>query len=405
MKKECLNTFLTIFLLLSINIKIMVSDPHGGKLVNNVLSKNEIDEIISNLKEYKHLILDRDLIMDAEKIAIGAFSPIDGFLKQEDYLSILDNKRLKNGVVWTLPIILTLNKKDAENFNEKDDIILKDINNNPIALFKLEEKYNRNKDEEAKKIYGTNDKNHPGVLNVYNGGEIILGGQIFLIERPNSDFKEYELTPEQTRIIFKEKNWKTIVGFHTRNVPHRAHEYLQRTALEHVDGLFIHPVIGKKKSGDFTAEAIIKTYKKLINDFYPKEKVLLATLSTYSRYAGPREAVFTALVRKNYGCTHFIVGGDHTGVGNYYGMYDSHKIFDEFSENEIGIKILKFRRPSYCKICQNITTDKTCLHKDENKIEVSGTELRKMISDGILPPEEFIRPEIARLLDKNDFVE
>ena len=383
----------------------MESTPHGGKLVNNVLPKDKVDKIIANLYNYKSLTLNQNEIMDVEKIAIGVFSPLQGFLNQNDYLSVLNNKRLNNGTVWTLPIILALNKKEANKFNELEEIILNDINNKPIALLKLKEKYDRNKDEEVIKIFGTNDKNHPGVLNTYEGGDIIFGGDVFLIQKPNSDFREYELTPEYTRCIFRERNWKTIVGFHTRNIPHKAHEYLQRNALEHVDGLFIHPVIGKKKPGDFKAETILKTYQYLINNFYPKERVLLAALSTYSRYAGPREAVFTALIRKNYGCTHFIVGGDHTGVGNYYGKYDSHKIFDEFSEDEIGINILRFRRPSYCKSCSSISTDKTCSHNEKHKIEISGTELRTMISKGIIPPKEFIRPEIIKLLDKNSFVD
>lgn len=376
------------------------SIPHGGKLIKRLLDKSKSQKILEQSNNIPKIKLNQDLIMDVEKIAIGAFSPLEGFMTRNDYLSVLNNKRLENNNIWTLPITLNISEEEAKKFKEGDEIALTDEKNDIIAILKLEEKFKQNKKEEAKKVFGTIDKNHPGVNHTYNLPSIILGGKIDLIKRPYSKFKEFELTPEETREIFKQKGWKTVVAFHTRNPPHKAHEFIQKAALELVDGLFIHPVIGRKKPGDFEPEIILNCYKLLVDKFYPKNRVLLSALSTYSRYGGPREAIFTGLVRKNYGATHFAVGRDHTGVGDYYGKYDSHKIYKEFKD-ELGITPIFFHGPKYCKICEWITTDKVCPHNDEQKIEISGTEIRNMIKNKIYPPKDFMRKEIAEIAFKS----
>ena len=241
-------------------------------------------------------------------------------------------------------------------------------------------------------------------MHTFSLNSIYLGGKIDLIKRPESKFREYELTPEETRNFFNEKGWKTIVAFHTRNAPHKAHEFLQKAALEMVDGLFIQPVIGRKKPGDYNAETILKCYKVLVDNFYPKNKVLLAALSTYSRYAGPREAIFTGLVRQNYGATHFIVGRDHTGVSNFYEKYAAHKLYKELM-HELDFTPLFFHGPSYCNKCECITTEKTCPHNDEDKLEVSGTKMRAILRNGEKPPKEFMRPEVYEHIDENSFIQ
>jgi len=364
--------------------------PHGGQLVNRVVDKKIDTEGLPKIN------VDDDSVLEIEKIATGVFSPLEGFMCHDDYINVLNNKRLSNNLPWTIPIILPSN----DDVKEGQEYLL--INNNKeLAVLYLEDKYEYDKKELARKVYATEDINHPGVKKVFEMPNYLLGGKIDVLEKPTLRFGSYDLTPKQTREIFRENNWKTIAGFQTRNVPHRAHEYLQKIALEIVDGLLIHPLIGWKKKGDFSPEAILRSYEVLIKNYYPKNRVVLAALTTAMRYAGPREAIFHAIIRKNYGCTHFIVGRDHAGVGNYYGKYDAHKIFDEFED--LDIKPLLLCGPYYCKKCKNIVTEKICPHDD--KIDISGTDIRDCVGNGKKIPKELMRPEVAKILTKDDLID
>ncbi len=363
----------------------MVSTPHGGKLVNREVKKVNLD------KNMLSLDLDMDSAMDLVNIGTGAFSPIEGFMCRDDYEDVLKNMRVNNAV-WTLPITL-----DVDDFNceEGDDILLK-YNKETIGVLHLEEKFSYDKKKSSKLIYNSDSLEHPGVKYNFSLGKTFLGGKIDLIKIPEFRVKQYELIPSETREIFMKRKWKKIVAFHTRNAIHRSHEYLQRMALESVDGLFIQPVVGKKKEGDFSSEMIIKSYEIMMDKFYPKDRVFFSVLPTFSRYAGPREAVFTALVRKNFGATHFIIGRDHTGVGNFYKKYDSHKIFENF--DDLGMEIFFYHGPFYCKKCEGFATEHSCPHDEKEHIDVSGTKIREILNKGELPPKEMMRVEIAKMI-------
>jgi sulfate adenylyltransferase len=337
-----------------------------------------------------------ETVMDAEKIALGAYSPLEGFMVREDYESVLERMRLADGLPWTIPIIFAIAKENVRHLREGDDIIL-EFSGKPIAMMNLEEIFTFDRKELAVGVYGTADKNHPNVRDTYRLGRTALSGKIDLIQRPHSKFAAYELTPSETRGIFRDMGWKTIAGYQCRNPPHGAHEYIQRCALEIVDGLFIHPVIGKLKKGDYTPDVIINAYRMLLGNYYPKERVLLASLSIAMRYAGPRAAVFLAIVRKNYGCTHFIVGRDIAGVGNYYKPYAAHNIFDEL---DVGIEPIKFDEVFYCRRCCSFATKKTCGHGATFHINISQTEIREMLKKGKKPPDEIMRHEVAEVICK-----
>ncbi len=372
--------------------------PHGGMLINRILKKDKRNKAILESKEMCKLTVHRDTILDVSNIASGVFSPLQGFVTRNDFLSIINKNRLEDGTPWTIPVTFPVN--NVKKIKEGDDVALFDDFNKPIAILHLEEIYNYNFSEAAKSIFGTTDINHPGVKKMKSMGNTLLAGEIDMINAPSSIVKEYELTPAQTREIFQKFKWKKIAGFQTRNVPHRAHEYLQKAALELTDGILLHPLIGWKKKGDYKPETIMKSYSVLIENYYPKNKVVLAALTTQMRYAGPKEAVFHAIIRKNFGCTHFIVGRDHAGVGNHYDKYAAHKIFDEIGD--IGIEILKMNGPRYCRHCGHVTTEKTCPHPPKEQIQISGTLIREMLSKGKMPPVELMRPEISKLLSKED---
>ncbi len=377
----------------------MTNNPHGGKLINRIVSNEEFKIFKENKYNLKTINLNRRELSDVEMISIGGFSPLEGFMCQNDYISVIDNMRLSNGLIWTIPITLSTTSEEADKFDLGDKILLLDEKGEEVAILFLEEKFKYDKDLEAEKVYKTKDKEHPGVRTLYSQGEVLLGGKINVVERnSHNSFYKYYLTPEETRKLFKEKGWKTIVGFQTRNPIHRAHEYIQKCALEICDGLFIHPIVGETKSDDVPAEVRMKCYEVLIENYYPKDRVVLAINPAYMRYAGPREAIFHAIVRKNYGCTHFIVGRDHAGVGNYYGPYDAQKIFYEFNPEELGIVPLFFENTFYCKRCGNMASSKTCPHKEEDRIVLSGTKVRQMLQEEEMPPIEFTRPEIAKIL-------
>lgn len=378
----------------------MVSQPYGGILINRVLTGKEMKRRFEDSKEMAQVNLDKSARLDAEKIAIGAFSPLEGFMCRDDYEKVLNEEKLSNGLYWTIPIILAPRVRQDENslktLSEGDDVALF-YSGQPLAILHLEEKFGYDKKEMALRIYGTLDSKHPGVGKLYKMGKTVLGGRINLIRDLNSCLTERELTPLETRQIFQKKTWETIAAYQTRNPPHMAHEYLQRCALEIVDGIFIHPIVGELKKDDFPPEAIVEAYQFLIENYYTEDRVILATLSITMRYAGPKEAIFLAIIRKNYGCTHFIVGRDLAGVGNYYDPYAAHKIFKNL---DLGIEPILFRESFYCKHCSQIATDKTCGHIVEERVNISMTKLRENIVRGIMPPREVMRPEIAKILMK-----
>lgn len=374
-------------------------EPHGGKLINRIVSEKDKKILKEKIFILKSIKLTKRQISDLEMIAFGAFSPLEGFMTKEDYESVIYNMRLANGLVWSIPITLAVNKNVANCLEIREDIALLDEFGTVLAVLHLEEIYSYDKELEAEKVYRTKDSKHPGVNALYSQGDTLLSGKISVIEKPkHTEFIKYYLTPEETRKIFGEKAWKSVVGFQTRNPVHRAHEYIQKCALEIFDGLFLHPIVGETKSDDISADVRMKCYEVLLEKYYPKDRIVLAINPASMRYAGPREAIFHAIVRKNYGCTHFIVGRDHAGVGNYYGTYDAQKIFLEFKPEELGIIPLFFEHTFYCRKCGNMASSKTCPHGAEERIMLSGTRVREMLQGEEIPPLEFTRPEIAKIL-------
>ncbi len=361
---------------------------------------------------------DKNILQDAINITNGAYAPLAGFLREKDFLSVVENMRLADGRVWPIPIVLDIGPDEYKRIKNERRIDLADDAGKIKAVLDNIEIYKYNKEDYARKVFGTTDINHPGVAEVMAKGDYLVGGDISFChsrESGNPEFMQQlcphlsgnnipndafalNYTPEETRKIFKDKGWKTVVAFQTRNVPHRSHEHLQKRALAEVDGLFIQPVIGKKKAGDFKDEVIIEGYKILLEKYYPEGKYFLGILPIKMNYAGPREAVMHALIRKNYGCTHMIIGRDHAGVGNYYERYAAHKIFNEFDEKELGVKILKYEDVSHCKACEKLTASDECEHGENNRVFLSGTKIREMVKNGEPLPEELIRREISELL-------
>ncbi len=372
---------------------------HGGELINRVASPQRAAELTSEAEALTSITLPEREQCDVEMIGIGAFSPLVGFMGEEDFHSVRDNMRLANGTVWPIPITCSVDVATAEGIQVGRRLALRNHAGTLLALLTVEEKYAHDKHQEASSVYHTDSTEHPGVAVVMQQGDVCLAGPIEVL-RDDSDrpFPEYQLTPAQTRAEFAKRGWSSVVAFQTRNPIHRAHEYLTKCALEICDGLLIHPLVGQTQAGDIPAEVRMKCYQELIARYYRLERTMLAVMPAAMRYAGPREAVLHALVRQNYGCTHFITGRDHAGVGNYYGTYDAQKIFDEFRPGEITIIPLKFEHAGWCKKCEGMVSSKTCPHPGEDKIFLSGTKVREMLSNGERPPMEFTRPEIADLL-------
>ncbi len=370
--------------------------PHGGQLVNRIATHNQRHEFLEKADFLPRVQLTKRATSDLQMIAIGALSPLTGFMEQADYESVVNQMRLANGLPWSIPVTLSVEEEIAKPLKEGSLIRLDDAKGDFVGVLELTQKYRYDKIHEAVNVYRTDDEAHPGVKVLYSYGDVNLAGSVWLLHRdPHPLFPDYQIDPAKSRVLFQEKGWKTIVGFQTRNPIHRAHEYIIKCALETVDGLFLHPLVGETKSDDIPAEVRMRCYEIMRQRYFPESRVILAINPAAMRYAGPREAIFHALIRKNYGCTHFIVGRDHAGVGDYYGTYDAQHIFDEFEPAELGIVPMKFEHAFYCKRTQQMATTKTSPSVPEERIHLSGTKVREMLRRGELPPAEFSRPEVA----------
>ncbi|HEU4563504.1 MAG TPA: sulfate adenylyltransferase [Gemmatimonadaceae bacterium] len=375
------------------------SVPHGGVLVNRELTGAARDEALARAATLRTVQLGEKELSDLEMIGIGALSPLTGFMRKLDYECVVDSMRLSDGLVWALPVTLAVTAEQAAAIREGEEIALTDADGKIVGTMQVTEKYGYDKEREARQCFGTTEAAHPGVARVYAQGEVYLAGPVWVLDRPNQEsFAEYRLTPLETRRKFDEMGWKSVVAFQTRNPVHRAHEYLQKCAMEMVDGLLLHPLVGATKSDDVPADVRMQTYRTILDSYYPKQRAMLSVFPAAMRYAGPREAVWHAICRKNYGCTHFIVGRDHAGVGSYYGTYDAQNMIDRFSFEELGITPLKFEHSFFCRACGNMASAKTCPHGQEHHLHLSGTKVRTMLGNGELPPPEFSRPEVAKIL-------
>jgi sulfate adenylyltransferase len=372
--------------------------PHGGQLVNRVLRGSLREAALERAQSFPKVQLTRMAVSDLEMIAVGVFSPLTGFMTKDEYDSVIDDMRLPNGLPWSIPVTLPVDDHAAASLKEGQEIALMD-GEHLMGIMTIAEKYPADVEREAREVYRTTEEAHPGVARLYRQGKWLLGGEIFMLNGPmNIEFPELRHEPAQTRRMFASRGWRRVVAFQTRNPIHRAHEYIQKTALEIVDGLFLHPLVGETKVDDIPADVRIQSYQAILRDYYPADRVLLGVFPAAMRYAGPREAIFHAIARKNYGCTHFIVGRDHAGVGNYYGTYDAHHIFDEFAPGEIGITPLFFDYTFFCKKCGAVVSAKTCPHSKEDWVYLSGTQVREMLERGEMLPEEFTRPEVSKVL-------
>lgn len=372
---------------------------HGGRLINRELAGVERETLLERVPEMTRINLSAREVSDLEMIANGAFSPLEGFMCEDDYISVRGNKHLASGLPWTIPITLSASDDLAEGLNEGADVALYGAEDHLLGVLHLRQKFRYDKQREAERVYMTTDAAHPGVRALYDQGEWLLGGPISLLNRPPGPaFPAYRLDPAQTREAFKKKGWHRVVAFQTRNPIHRAHEYIIKCALEVVDGLLLHPLVGETKSDDIPPDVRMRCYEQMLEHYFPRTRTLLAVNPAAMRYAGPREAVFHAIIRKNYGCTHFIVGRDHAGVGNYYGTYDAHYIFNEFDADALAITPMFFDHSFYCRRCGAMASNKTCPHDSTEHVQLSGTKVREMLAAGEMPPREFSRPEVASIL-------
>ncbi|MEM8778467.1 MAG: sulfate adenylyltransferase [Cyanobacteria bacterium P01_G01_bin.49] len=375
--------------------------PHGGQLINRIATPAERQEFLAQKDHLPRITLDERATSDLVMIAIGGFSPLKGFMERDDYETVVEQMHLTNGVPWSIPVTLPVSEEKADALKEGNWVRLDDPQGNFIGVLELTQKYHYNKAHEAVNVYRTDETKHPGVKVVYEQGAVNLAGPVWLLQRDDHPlFPKYQIDPAESRKSFIERGWATVVGFQTRNPIHRAHEYIQKCALEIVDGLFLHPLVGATKSDDIPADVRMRCYEIMMEKYFPQNRVILAINPSAMRYAGPREAIFHAIVRKNYGCTHFIVGRDHAGVGDYYGTYDAQYIFDEFEPNALGIIPMKFEHAFYCTRTEQMATTKTSPSLKEERIHLSGTKVREMLRRGELPPPQFSRPEVAAELIK-----
>jgi ATP sulfurylase len=377
--------------------------PHGGTLIDRVADERRAADLKARAPRLPRLDLHVRELADLEMIATGALSPLEGFMGPGDYDSVVNKGRLANGLPWTIPVTLSIARRHVDE--------AKISTGSEIALFaraseggrlhgviEVEHLYQPDKEREAQNVYGTTERKHPGVTQLFEQEEVYLGGKIWLVEKRPSPFPAHHNEPGATRAYFRERGWQRIAAFQTRNPIHRAHEYLTKCALEIAEGVLIHPLVGYTKEDDIPADVRMRCYEALLAGYYPKERVLLSTLPAAMRYAGPKEAIFHAIMRKNYGCTHFIVGRDHAGVGSYYGTYDAQREFDKYSPEEIGITPLRFENSFYCRLCAAMASQKSCPHADADRVILSGTKVRELLRAGQEPPPEFSRPEVAKIL-------
>jgi sulfate adenylyltransferase len=372
--------------------------PHGGDLVDLLLPSDRADAARAESEHHPKIALGTREASDLEMLAVGAMSPLTGFMLEKDYRSVLEDMRLASGLAWSMPITLSVSGDDVKRFGGADVIALT-LGEESVAHLEVEQVYRRDREEEAAAVFQTKDPAHPGVRALQDAGEWLLGGTVRVHRFPRHDtFVEHRLGPAQTREAFERRGWRRVGVFQTRNPVHRAHEYLQKCALEMVDGLLLHPLVGDTKADDVPAVVRMECYRVILEHYYPVERVLLSVLPATMRYAGPREAVFHAIIRRNYGCTHFIVGRDHAGVGNFYGTYDAQKIFDAIDLQALGIQPLKFEHTFFCVRCGQMVSPKTCPHGQDNHVFLSGTSVREMLCRGQRPPAEFSRPEVADVL-------
>lgn len=371
--------------------------PHGkSELQHRVATTEQKQEILKNQHTYQTILLDQEQVKDVRNIAYGVYNPLDGFMKENDFKKVVDEMRLADGTVWPIPIVLDINEEKSQQLQHEENVLLVDSFGIAVALLKLEEIYTLDKHHFATSVYGTDEHAHPGVAHVYELNDYLIGGTILLLDERRNLYSDHNYLPSETRELFQKRGWKNVVAFQTRNVPHRGHEFLQHEALSKVDGLFIQPVIGEKKIDDFKDEYIISSYEILVDKFFPDGKVLLGILPLRMRYAGPREAVFHAIIRKNYGCNHFIVGRDHAGVGDYYSPFAAQEIFEQFTEEELGVTVVKFEEVVYNTKLEKHVYAKDCPEQDQ--LRFSGTKIRAMIQSNTEPPAYLMRPEIFHLL-------
>jgi sulfate adenylyltransferase len=373
--------------------------PHGGSLVDLVVRGAAAEALAAEASNLPKLTPNERELSDLEMLATGALSPLTGFQGERDYHSVLETMHLENGLAWAIPVVLGVSDDDLHKIGNSAAVALAPDGQAPIAVLRISEVFKRDKVKEATSVYRTDDLEHPGVKALYEAGDTCIAGTLEVVSLPaHDDFVNYRLTPAETRRAFVERGWRTVVGFQTRNPIHRAHEYIQKCALEIVDGLLVHPLMGATKADDVPPDVRMQCYEALFSGYYPHDRAMISVFPAAMRYAGPREAIWHAIARKNYGCTHFIVGRDHAGVGSYYGTYDAQKIFEEFEPGELGITPLMFEHSFWCNRCEGMGSPKTCPHEADDRVSLSGTKVREMLANGERPPQEFSRPEVADIL-------
>lgn len=373
--------------------------PHGGRLIDRVLKGKEREEWLERAERLPRVLLNARQLSDVEMIAVGAFSPLEGFLGRRDYESVVASERLANGLPWTIPVTLAVTEDQVKEIGPADEVALADQDGAIVAVLELEEIFSYDREREAQCVLSTTSELHPGVQYLKRVGDQCLAGSIRLLRRPgHGPFADYVLDPEQTRSLFEQRGWRRVVAFQTRNPIHRAHEYILRCALETVDGLLLHPLVGETQEEDVPAEVRMRCYLALLQVALPAERIVLSVYPAAMRYAGPREAIFHAIARKNYGCSHFVVGRDAAGVGNFYGAYDAQRKFFDFEPDELGIEPICFAMSFYCRKCGAMASEKTCKHATEDRLILSGTKIREMLRRGQDLPVEFTRPEVAEIL-------